>query len=58
MFFAPWSALKQHVLAIWKRVQEEMKRWTKPIAQTVVVGAITDLTRSKTDLVLENALLR
>lgn len=58
MFFAQWSALKQRALAIWQRVQEEVKRWTKPVTQTVVVGAMTDLMRSKTDLVLENALLR
>ena len=58
MFFAQWSALKQRAVAIWHRFQEEVKRWTKPVSQTVVVGAITDLVRSKTDLMLENALLR
>jgi hypothetical protein len=35
-----------------------LKRWTKPIANPVIMGALSDLHRNRTDLVLENALLR
>src|SRR5258706_16467016 len=58
MFFSLWSALKHRGLAVLQRVREQVRAWTKPIAQTVVVGVVHDLPRSKTELVLENALLR
>jgi putative transposase len=35
-----------------------LKRWTKPIAKPVSVGALSDLPRNRTDLVMENAILR
>jgi len=58
MFFSLWSALKQRGLAVLQRVGEQVRAWTKPIAQTAVDGVVYDLLRSKTELVLENALLR
>jgi hypothetical protein len=36
----------------------KLRAWTKPGTQTPLVGAVTDLARSKGDLILENALLR
>ena len=39
------------------RLQEHLKRWIKP-ATSVLISALSDLTRSRTDLVIENALLR
>lgn len=30
----------------------------RPVASTLLIGAVTDLTRSKADLIAENALLR
>ena len=38
-------------------LQENLKRWIKP-ATSVLIGALSDLTRSRTDLLIENALLR
>ena len=38
-------------------LQEHLKRWIKP-ATSVLISALSDLTRSRTDLLLENALLR
>ncbi len=38
--------------------QERIKRWTKPTTSVLIIGALSDLTRSRTDLVVENALLR
>ncbi len=39
------------------RLQERLKRWIKP-ATSVLISALSDLTRSRTDLGIENALLR
>jgi transposase InsO family protein len=36
----------------------KLRAWTKPCTQTPLVGAVTDLARSKSSLILENALLR
>src|SRR5258708_6807240 len=58
MFFSLWSALKQRVLVALRRVQEQVRVWTKPVTQTVGGGVANDLLRSKAELVLENALLR
>ena len=38
-------------------LHEGIKFWTK-LATSVLISAISDLTRSRTDLVIENALLR
>ncbi len=38
-------------------LHERIKRWIKP-ATSVLISALSDLTRSRTDLVIENALLR
>jgi putative transposase len=58
MFLRLWAAFKQRGLAVLQRVQEQVRAWTKPIARTMVVGIVSDLMRSKADLVLESALLR
>src|SRR3954468_10826481 len=58
MFFSLWSALKQRGLAILQQVREQVRAWTKPIAQTLGVGVASDLLRSKAELILENVLLR
>jgi transposase InsO family protein len=39
-------------------LQECIKRWTKPATLVLITGILSDLTRSHTDLVVENALLR
>jgi putative transposase len=35
-----------------------LREWTKPITNTPVVGAVTDVMRSRRELIIENALLR
>ena len=40
------------------RLQERIKHWIKPATSVLLVGILSDLTRSRTDLVIENALLR
>jgi hypothetical protein len=42
----------------WQPVQDKILGWTKPGNSGLVVGALQDQPRSKTDLMLENALLR
>ena len=39
-------------------LQERIKRWTKPATSVLIIGVLSDLPRSHTDLVVENALLR
>ena len=58
MFLAFWSALQQQAFARLKTLWQQLKPWIKPLPATVMVGTVTDLTRSKIDLLLENALLR
>jgi putative transposase len=54
MNFAPhpfWASLSH-----W--IQQKINGWLKPTTLSLAVGAITDLSRSRADLLVENALLR
>ena len=39
-------------------LQERIKHWTKPSSAVLIIDILSDLTRSHTELVVENALLR
>jgi len=39
-------------------LQERIKLWTKPANPVLIIGILSALTRSRTDLVVENMLLR
>ena len=39
-------------------LQERVKHWTKQATSVLIIGTLSDLTRSRTDLVVENAFLR
>jgi len=39
-------------------LQERIKLWTKPATSVLIIGLLSVLARSRTDLVVENALLR
>ncbi len=39
-------------------IQESFVAWTKPARSSLVAGAVSDITKSKTELMAENALLR
>ncbi len=39
-------------------LQERIKHWTKSASSVLIIGILSDQTRSRTDLVVENALLR
>ncbi|MFC1976343.1 hypothetical protein ACFLXQ_08080 [Chloroflexota bacterium] len=40
------------------RIKQQLKQWSKPVTATLVTGSLTDMTRSKADLIAENAMLR
>lgn len=50
--------LKRRLKAVWSRMVAWLREWTKPDAHGLVSGAVADATRSKSELMLENALLR
>ena len=47
---------------IWKpflfQLQQHIKHWAKPATLSLISGVLSDLTRSRSDLIVENALLR
>ena len=47
---------------VWKyflfQFQQHIKHWAKPATLTLISGFVSDLTRSCSDLIVENALLR
>ncbi len=55
----PLFSLVQHSIdALGQAVKQRLRQWTKPDNHTPVLNAALDLTRSKAELVMENALLR
>ena len=53
-----YQALTQCFLRIGKHLEQRFKRWSQPIHAGLLPGTISDLTRSKSELILENAFLR
>ena len=51
-----------YYIFIWKyflfQFQQQIKHWAKPATLSLISGVISDLTRSRSDLIVENALLR
>jgi hypothetical protein len=47
---------------VWKpflfQLQQLIKHWAKPANLSLISGVLSDLTRSRADLIVENALLR
>lgn len=54
MFTAIINACKSFI----NRVKDQIKKITKPTTATLAAGALSDLLRSKSDLIVENAILR
>ena len=50
--------LRQIVHSLCQAVKQRLRQWTKPDNHTLALNAALDITRSKSELVLENALLR
>ena len=54
MFSSIWNSCKN----LFNHVKDTIKQWTKPATVALATDAIQDLSRSKSDLVVENAILR
>jgi hypothetical protein len=52
------SALITACKSFLTRAKNQLKKITKPSTATIAAGALSDLPRSKTDLIAENAILR
>ena len=52
------SFLRQSVQLLCQAVKRRLRQWTKPNNHTLILNIALDLARSKSELVLENALLR
>ena len=50
------------ILVYWKSfnrlIRQTLKIWTKPAAALLVASALSDINRSRTDLIVENVMLR
>lgn len=53
-----FPSIKQHVCFRLHALQEHGLRWIKPPTTSLVLGTLADLTRRKSELLAENALLR
>jgi hypothetical protein len=58
MSFSLGSLARQGILYVCQALAQLLRRWTKPRNDAAVLNTAVDLTRSRTELVLENALLR
>ena len=52
------SNLKRLVVPSVKGLRARFLQWTTPLTSSLPLGTLTDLARSKAELVAENALLR
>lgn len=52
------TLIPQPIHRLGENLVERLRDWTRPITATPVVGALTDATRSRRELILENVLLR
>jgi len=50
--------ITRHVIQLGQFLMGQLRAWTKPIRETPLVGTAADVTRSRRDLIVENALLR
>jgi hypothetical protein len=59
-YITHWEQFDNNIF-VWKpflfRLQQRIKHWTKPAALSLIAGVLSDLTRSRADLIIENALL-
>jgi putative transposase len=58
MFSQVIAKVRQVLQSSLQFIQQKVRTWTKPNTLTVAVGALADMTRTKPELIAENALLR
>jgi hypothetical protein len=52
------ASIRQSVHCLRQAVKQRLRQWTQPDNHSLIRNAALDITRSKSELVLENALLR
>ena len=52
------SFLHLHSRSLWQSIKQAIRQWVKPDNHSPALNAALDLSRSKSELILENALLR
>jgi hypothetical protein len=52
------KALIHFVKRLIGHIMRRLKRWSKPASVTLVIGMLSNLKRSRKDLVIENIMLR
>jgi hypothetical protein len=55
---SPLFSFTQSIGSLWQAVKLWFRQWTKPDNHSLALNATLDLTRSRLELMLENALLR
>ncbi|MFN2183966.1 MAG: integrase, partial [Anaerolineae bacterium] len=58
MNFCLFSIILRRLGSIQQAIKRPLRQWTKPDNYSLALNAVLDMTRSKQELVLENALLR
>jgi len=58
MSSSPLSFVRQSIESVYQAAQQRLCRWAKPDDHDPVLNAAMDLTRTKSELLLENMLLR
>ena len=58
MNFSLYSLSTRNIASIWKAIKRSLRQWSKPGNHSLALNAALDMTRAKSELVLENALLR
>jgi putative transposase len=50
--------LRQRIARCFHALHDDMVRWMKPRSTSLLLGTITDLAKGRSELIVENALLR
>ena len=58
MNLPPFSCVRHSIDSLSQAVKQRLRQWTRPDNHALVLNAAVDLMRSKSELMLENALLR
>ena len=58
MNFSLVSFAQRCIDPVWQAIKQALRHWTKPSNHSLALNAALDMTRTKSELVLENALLR
>ena len=53
-----WNKGKQWLVRGLQAVDQRVKTWTQPVPDRAIKGVVSDLVRSRKDLIAENAFLR